>query len=34
MADIETGDNYAVFAAEVMPDQFIKNVFHLDGLEL
>lgn len=34
MADIETGDNQAVFAAEVMPNQFIKNVVYLDGLEL
>lgn len=34
MADTETGDNHAVFAYEVMQDQFIKNVVHLDGLEL
>lgn len=34
MADIETEDNHAVFAAAVMPDQFIKNFVHLDGLEL
>lgn len=34
MADTETGDNHAVFAAEVIPDQFIKNAVHLDGLEL
>lgn len=34
MADTEMGDNHAVIAAVVMPDQFIKNVVHLDGLEL
>lgn len=33
MVDTETGDNHAVFAAEVMPVQFIKNVVHLDGLK-